>query len=439
MRWIWLLLIMLTSSAALLLPIAFCIEKLSSGAYNAPLKAHDFAPSPEAGTPIVEEQSAEAKTMPLPGSSVSRPETILFMGTDVVYTHRGRRIDVTEGLNGNSDTMMVAFMNPASNQLSVLHIPRDTEARIAGYGVRKINSANVIGGPELARETVSNLLNIPIDHYVLLNVHGIVPLVNELGGITVRVPKRMSYMDWTAKLKIDLKPGVHTLTGNQDMGFVRFRHDTFGDIGRVQRQQIFLKAVGDKMMQPASWPHVPALIGIARNNIKTDMSDFDLISALNFAHGVPKSNIKLVLLPGRFSGGGDWVAADGAPNLAAALSDPEQEIASARRDISVSVINASSDPRAANKIVKALRRIGYAASVSRGHLDSTSVTEIIAQSGNSADAKLLKNDLGNVGEIVNASLGDLTTAITVVVRDDLKAENIRAPELAAGSSEDGTY
>ncbi|MGC5204346.1 LCP family protein, partial [Klebsiella pneumoniae] len=78
---------------------------------------------------------------------------------------------------------------------------------------QKINSANAIGGPLYAKQTVSDLLDLPIDHYVVLNVHGLVELVNELGGVTVDVPKKMQYMDWTAKLKIDLEPGYHTLTG----------------------------------------------------------------------------------------------------------------------------------------------------------------------------------------------------------------------------------
>ncbi len=72
-------------------------------------------------------------------------------------------------------------------------------------------------------------------------------------------------------------PGVHTLTGNQAMGFVRFRHDALGDIGRVQRQELFMRAVLDRAMQPASWSHIPKLMEIAQRYINTDMNTGDLM------------------------------------------------------------------------------------------------------------------------------------------------------------------
>lgn len=231
--------------------------------------------------------------------ALSQPTTILFMGVDVQYSGAGRSLVADKtALNGRSDTMMLVFLNPPQNKVSVLHIPRDTEAMVGKYGVQKINSANALGGAELARSAVTNLLGIGVDHYVVMNLQGLVQLVNELGGVTVEVPKKMSYMDWTAKLKIDLDPGWHTLTGNQAMGFVRFRHDDLGDIGRVQRQQVFLQAAERKMLDPRSWVHVPACIDIAMKNMQTDMTQADVFQSLNFLHGVPKSNIEhdLVLL-----------------------------------------------------------------------------------------------------------------------------------------------
>ena len=136
----------------------------------------------------------------------------------------------------------------------------------------------------------------------MLNVHGLVDLVNELGGITVDVPKKMKYMDWTAKLKIDLEPGPHTLTGNQAMGFVRFRHDALGDIGRVQRQQIFIRAVLAKALNPESWSHLPKLMEIAQQYISTDLSPGGMMEMATFARAVPKKNQTMVMLPGTFSG-----------------------------------------------------------------------------------------------------------------------------------------
>jgi LCP family protein required for cell wall assembly len=358
--------------------------------------------------------------------ALSQPMTILFMGVDVSYSGQGRSLIADKtALNGRSDTMMLVFLNPPSNKIAVLNIPRDTEANIGKFGVQKINSANALGGPEYAKAAVTNLLGIGIDHYVVMNLQGLVQLVNELGGVTVEVPKKMSYMDWTAKLKIDLDPGWHTLTGNQAMGFVRFRHDDLGDIGRVQRQQVFLQAAERKMLDPRSWVHVPALIDIATRNMQTDMSQMDLFQCLNFAHAVPKSNIKFVMLPGQFSGNGDWIATSDARTLAFQLLNPDQEIVSSRRNLAVCIKNASSDKTLGAKLAAALRKLGYQTSIGKDEKDSIyKRTRIIVQNGNVANGNMMQNDLGHVGEVVAASVGDLYSKITILACDDIKLDAI---------------
>jgi len=367
--------------------------------------------------------------------TLSQPMTVLFMGTDVVYEaqRRGENVKADPvALNGRSDTMMLVFLNPLKMQVSVLNIPRDTEAYIGRWGIQKINSANALGGPELAKATVTGLLNVGIDHYVVMNIQGLVQLVNELGGVTVEVPKKMSYMDWTAKLKIDLEPGIHTLTGNQSMGFVRYRHDDLGDIGRVQRQQIFLQAAMRKMMDPRSWPHVPALVKIARASINTDMSDVQLFECLNFVHNVPKASFKFVMLPGQFAGNGDWVATTDARTLALRLANPDQEMVASRRNLSVCVINTTSDPAMGSKVARALSKLGYITSVGKDQPEVPFVkTRIIAQNGNTADAEMLKNDLGGGGEVVSASVGNLNTSLTVFARSDINLEKINMSSVDA--------
>lgn len=374
----------------------------------------------------------------MPGVSLatlSQPEAVLFMGTDVVYDGAGKHLKADKiALNGRSDTMMLVFLNPPNNKVSVLHIPRDTEASIGKYGVQKINSANAIGGPEYAKTAVTQLLGVNIDHYVVMNIQALTHLVNELGGVTVEVPKKMAYMDWTAKLKIDLEPGVHTLTGNQAMGFVRFRHDELGDIGRVQRQQMFLHAVSRKMLDPRSWVHVPALLGIAQKNIDTDMTQMQLIEALNFAHGVPKENIRFVMLPGEFSPNGDWVTGYEAKNVAARLANPDIELPVSRKNLSVCVQNATSDPQFGWKVAQALRKLGYVCNLGKDEKSPIyKNTRIIAQNGSTADAKMLQKDLGDIGQIMNASIGNLTTSITIIALDDINLDKI------ALSSEDAPY
>lgn len=356
--------------------------------------------------------------------SLHEPMTVLVLGTDVVYSDRGRHLKADkDAFTGRSDTIMVCRLDPYRNSLGVLSIPRDTEVRISGYGTQKINAANALGGPYLAQTTVSQFLGIPIDHYIVLNVHGLVDLVNELGGITIDIPKKMQYMDWTAKLKIDLTPGVHTLTGNQAMGFVRFRHDALGDIGRVQRQELFMRAVLDRAMQPASWSHIPKLMEIAQNYISTDMNTGDLMMLAQYARGVPKANQFMAMMPGNFSGSGAWdVSKNDVRRMVARLMG-SAFVTAEKDEMRIAVENASATKGLGQKLAKLLRDRGYRHVFVRASNDerpsSLKRTRIIAQKGNPEDAEIVKADLRSHGDIVTASVGDIESSITIMVGDDL--------------------
>lgn len=355
---------------------------------------------------------------------LASPMNILFLGTDVVYSHSGKTaVSDQSSYQGNSDSMMLVRLDPLHNKIVVLQIPRDTKVTIAGHGEQKINAANPIGGPALAEQTVGALLDTSIDHYVVMNVKGVVDIVDELGGITVQVPKRMKYADSTAKLNIDLSPGEHVLTGEQAIGFVRYRHDALGDIGRVQRQQIFMNAVVKKVLDPASWPHIPALLSIAQKNVQTDVQGTEMLTAANFVRGVPKKSIQFLMLPGRFGGKGYWLVDESEAKQLLASLDGRFPVAdnNGTHAIVVCVQNISSDPQLAHKISSELRRRGYSTYVSRPLVRSSDwhETQIIPQRGNIADAEAIWKELGMTGSILNFSIGDIGSAVTVLASDDL--------------------
>lgn len=354
---------------------------------------------------------------------LTKPVTVLFLGVDIVYNREGRRqvANITD-FTGRSDTIMVARLDPMRNTLGIISVPRDTEAYIPGHGHQKINAANALGGPQLAMLSVGNLLDVPIDHYVVLNVHGLIDLVNELGGVTVNIPKRMQYMDWTAKLKIDLEPGPHTLTGNQSMGFVRFRHDALGDIGRVQRQEIFIRAVLDKALSPQSWGKLPQLMSIAKQYLASDLNDGQMIQMANFIRTVPKKKQQMVMLPGRFAGNGNWEVDKIALRDVEARIWGEETLPRNRQEIKIVIENMSSDPDAGQSISKFLQDKGYTVYMVKPVSSKTprlAWTKIIAQQANPDDALLVKTDLSDKGEVVIASIGDIESSVTLQLGDDL--------------------
>lgn len=356
--------------------------------------------------------------------SLARPSTILLLGVDIVYggDHRHLKADPSS-FQGRSDTIMLARFDPPRNSFYVLSIPRDTNANVPGHGRQKINGANAIGGEQLAMEAVEELTGLHVDHFVILNVHGLVEMVDALGGVTVQIPKKMKYRDRSAKLNINLDAGPHTLSGSEAMGFVRFRHDALGDIGRVQRQELFIQAVMDKAMSPASWAKVPQLLQIAQKHVKTDMKIPQIMQVLSFVRAVPKPNQHMIMLPGNFSGTGDWAADDSALKNVVATMTGSSVVVGDRKEMRISIENASSSPGLGRKISRILGNLGYPVISVSGKSEIFSspqpLTKIIAMRGNFADAAQLKNDIGKNGEIISASIGDIQSTLTLVVGDDL--------------------
>ena len=235
---------------------------------------------------------------------LSRPVHILVMGIDRVP---GATKTSKEIFEGHSDTMLLLRFDPGDNSVKMLSIPRDTKVNIPGLGEKKINDANIHGGSELAAQVVSETLNgVSIDRYVRVNTDAFQEMVDLVGGIEVDVPYRMSYEDKTQKLKIDLQPGWQTLNGEEAEQFARFRGDGYGDIGRVQRQQILLKALRQRLKQPAILPKLPKAIRVMQQYVDTNLSMEEMLALVSFGLNLDKEDINMVMLPGRFSGEGEY-------------------------------------------------------------------------------------------------------------------------------------
>lgn len=175
------------------------------------------------------------------------------------------------GTFGRSDTIMIASFSP-EGEIGLLSIPRDTLVNISGYGYGKINSAYTFGGVKKSIKTVQEILGIPIHHYITVDFWSTAKLIDIIGGVTIDVEKNLKYQDKTAKLYIDIKKGKQTLNGKQAACYMRFRHDPYSDIGRIHRQQKFIKATLNKLKEPSMIFQTPKLIELGFKYIKTDMN-----------------------------------------------------------------------------------------------------------------------------------------------------------------------
>ena len=376
---------------------------------------------------------------------LTRPVNILVIGTKVltseVDTHRTK----TEGyhalvnsFDGLADTMLLLRFNPETKELVVLSIPRDTRTFVEGAGVTKINAANHYGGPALSATTVSELLGgVGIDRYIRVNVQGVEKLIDALGGVQVNVPKDMKYQDDSQHLYINLKAGEQRLNGEQALQFLRFRYDEHGDIGRVQRQQMLMGALLEQTLSPSTLVRVPKILSIIQSHIDTNMSLEELVALAGFGSKVNRSDVEMLMVPGRFSNPGEfeysyWIPSrDLARSLAAQYFDSTLAVQNDRdRDttyLHIAIQDSTGDPAIARTAVSNLNRAGYRnVFIDKPQSSALTNTRIIAQKGDRRSAEKLQQALG-IGEVRVESTGNLGSDITIQLGRDWSQKKSAAP------------
>lgn len=226
---------------------------------------------------------------------VSNHINILLMGVD-----DGDKQDTGDAKR--SDTMIVASINPEDGKVNLLSIPRDTRVTIPGYkGAEKITHAYFYGGSQLAVRTVQDMLHLPIHHWIVIDWQAFIKTIDLLGGVDLYVENNMHYEDPYADLVIKLSKGYQHLDGNQAGQYVRFRSDELGDIGRVQRQQRFLKALAEQTFQIGNIPKLPAFIRTIDEYVTTDMTGFEMVKLVNNLKYFRPGNMSAEILPGNFA------------------------------------------------------------------------------------------------------------------------------------------
>jgi len=258
---------------------------------------------------------------------------ILFLGRDEDRDRQGRVLHT----KGRTDAIMYAHIDFRNHAVNILSIPRDSLVRIPGYhGKRRINSANALGGADLCKRTVENLVGVAPDYYALMDFGGFEKAIDEIGGVTVTVDKQLDYDDNWGHLHIHLKPGTQQLDGDHAIGFVRYRHSNAGggdsDLIRIGRQQELISAVKSRLMQPGVIVRVPRVLDIVRDHLKTDMNPGQMVCLAKFIRSVPqKQGVKMLTMPTR-PGGGNYIRPNIEEyNVDVGFLDPANTLALSRR------------------------------------------------------------------------------------------------------------
>ncbi|MDI9457083.1 MAG: LCP family protein [Dethiobacteria bacterium] len=239
--------------------------------------------------PMVEtiDRGAFLSTGNLPGD---KPVTFLLFGIDsgewVGGTYR-------EG-TGRADTIVLVQADPLSQKAALLSIPRDTLVEIPGRpGDDKINHAYAFGQAPLLVETVEHFTGVPVDGYVGLNYRAFKDIVDLLGGVEFDVDRVITCRG------LRLEPGRQHLDGDAAFALVSFRNEPMGDIGRVRRQQRFIKAVAGSARQ-SSLDQLFYIMLAAWDNLDTDISFPEAVTLSRRLSGITEENMAMELVPGCF-------------------------------------------------------------------------------------------------------------------------------------------
>ncbi|WP_181805124.1 LCP family protein [Streptomyces shenzhenensis] len=239
-------------------------------------------------------------------------ENILVLGSD---TRAGANKELGGGADdgsARSDTAMIIHVYKGHQKAAVVSVPRDTlvdrpsctdakgTAHPAASGVM-FNSAYSTGGAACAVKTVESLTGIRMDHYLEVDFSGFRKLIDELGGVEVTTTKAIE----DRESHLDLKAGTHRLNGKQALGLVRTRHGVGdgSDLGRIQLQQAFVKALVKQVGQVGVFTSPKKLYDLADTGTKTITTDSDLgsVSSLTgFADGlksISSKNMRMVTMP----------------------------------------------------------------------------------------------------------------------------------------------
>lgn len=238
----------------------------------------------------LDEEARPAQATPTSGGG--DPVTFLLVGSDT-------RSEGQQGVDpgGRSDAIMIARFSADREHAQLVSIPRDSWVDIPGRGVNKINASYAFGGPSLLIQTVEQLTNVRIDHYVAIDFEGLVQVTDDLGGVDVVVAQTTTNEDST------FAAGVNHLDGEQARVYLAQRKNLpGGDFDRVKRQQQYLKAMFTKLFTADTFTNPGRLDSAMRTvtsavTIDDTLSNADLLRLAYSLRGLTPDAVEFFTAP----------------------------------------------------------------------------------------------------------------------------------------------
>jgi len=221
-------------------------------------------------------------------------------------------LGIDDGEQGDmqADTILVLSFSNDTGKSRLISIPRDTLVQ-ADSASGRLGNLYSWGGANLIVRHVSALLGISIHQYVIIGMSTFAELIDVLGGVDIYVEENMDYDDPQSGLSIHIGQGYQHLNGEDSQKYLRYLSSKLGDVGRVQRQQKFMKALYAKVLQLDTIPKLPAIADIFQHKMETSAEIFDSAHLANVLRRMSSDPPTTVMLPGSENSQGAWI-----PNIA---------------------------------------------------------------------------------------------------------------------------
>jgi LCP family protein required for cell wall assembly len=401
---------------------------------------------------------------------------ILVYGSDSrkgLTPHQQYVLRTGDDQTDNTDTIMVVHFSPGRQRITVMSIPRDTMVPVytcpsgPGYagqqaspgGEVQINSLLEIGGPTCLWKTVEQVTGIRFNHFIGIGMLGFVNVINDLGGVNVCVPYKVS--DPVSGL--NLKSGEHHINGVQALAFWRTREDlgTGSDLERIQRDQFMSAQVVKGVLGSSLLSNPIRLLSVitdAAAAMTTDsgMSVTDLMQIGESLHSLSSQNVQFITVPNEpwtqnpnriqfeqpqagqvFSDIAHDVTVPKTSSSAAPSSGGAQVLTTSPSNVKVEVLNGSGIARLASQAAAGLTSRGFDVT-GTGDAPTFAYTSSVieyASASDLAEVNTLKRELSNVTDLVDASLTPGT--VDLILGSDftgLKPASSASPAAAASSA-----
>ncbi|MCW2700175.1 MAG: Cell envelope-related transcriptional attenuator, partial [Blastococcus sp.] len=220
------------------------------------------------------------------------PVTFLLVGSDT-----REKTAAGDDPGARSDAIMIARFSGDRQHAQLISIPRDSWVDIPGHGKNKINASYAFGGPSLLIQTVEQLTDVRIDHYVAIDFDGIIQVTDDLGGVDVTVAEQTSNGPYT------FQKGVNHLNGDQARWYLGQRYGLpGGDFDRVKRQQQYLRAMFGKLFSANTFKDLGKLDSALRAvtssvSIDDTLSNAGLLTLAYSMRGVTPDNVDYFTAP----------------------------------------------------------------------------------------------------------------------------------------------